>query len=495
MSRKVWQGDVLYFIRKRMPGNQNLAFLDIYEKITGLSLAPARISEIINAEKRGYKGRLGREEFAGQENLFYQVFFEGKDLSVIMSQLNDFLKEEDLVIPGQDPKAAENPREFICLFLRFGLSTLYTPEEDGGLLELNPEQETDAQIGLTVRTIQNKNGEEDLKQDVFTSGQQLVRPGQIVISNWFSLILLILATVVTAMYMTAKEISMTDLLLLVFQLKRMLFAILILSTAIVQKLLGMLEAAALYWSAKKKMGDHRDFLMISKFGFGDGIAKKRGVFDCGFINLRYGLMSNITGALTCIALYIYATRLDGLTYFIQTHPLDVPLLLMFIGSAAFSINWDFMMQNSPSPKVGDMVAENPDHYQMNHLHVLTTMLHQTITLLFVSSVAVYLFWFGYSQRLTKNILDSSFIYVVIFGMFYLWFSSKSPYAKALHLDCVWLFHLIPVFAGIVVWYVLWFYSFSGITCASLMICVVCMWVWRCEATCRWRLFPDLKGDI
>ena len=498
MSRKIWQGDVLYFIRKRMPGNQNRAFLDIYERIIGLPLAPARISEIINAEKRGYKGRLGREEFAGQEDMFYQEFFEGKDLSVICSQLNDFLKEKDLVIPEHNPNGEEAPREFIYLFLRYGLSALYTPEEDNDLLELTSEQDTYAQATLSIRTIQNEDEEEEFKWDISTSGQQQPgRHGHILTSNWFSLFLLFLVTVVTAMYMTAKEISLTDLLLLVFRLKRLPFAILVMSTATVPKLLGMLEAAALYRSAKKKMGDRPDFdfLMISKLGFGDGRAKKRGVFDFGFINLRYGLMSNITGALTCIAIYIYATSLDGLTYFIQTHLLDLPLLLIFIGSVSLSINWDFMMQNHPFPKAGDMVAENPDHYQMNHLHVLSTMLHQIFMISFGISVALYLFWFGYSQRLTRNTLDTSFIYVIIFGMFFLWFASKSPYAKVLNVDVDWLFHLMPVFAGIIVWYVLWLYAFSGITCASLLICAVCLWVWRCEATSRWGLFPDLRRRV
>lgn len=488
MSRKIWQGDVLIFIRKRMPGNQNRVFLNIYERITGAPLAPARISEILNAEKRGRNGRLGREEFAGKEDLFYQEFFEGKDLSVICSQLKDFLIIEDLTISEEELVEEESSRKFIYRFLRYGLSNLYAPEEDRNLHEVTPTQETDDQGEVSSETFQSGK-----KQDMFTSDRQ--QPGgfsQIFASNWFDLFLIFLATVVTAMYMTAKEISMTDLLLLFFRLKRASFAILVLSTATVPKLLGMLEAVLLYLSAKKEMGGRPDFLTVSKFGFENEAAKKRGVFDFGLINLRYGLMSNIIGALTCIALYIYATNLDGLTYYMDNHPLDLHLFLIFISSTVLSINWDYTMQKHPFPPKGDMVAENPDHYQLTHLHVLTTMLHQIFTISFVFGTVLYLFWYGYSERLTKTNLNPSFVYVIIFGMFYLWFASKSPYAKTLKVDCDWMIHLMPAFAGIIVWYVLWLYAFSGITYVCLLICAVSLWVWRCETTRHWVLFPDIN---
>jgi Flp pilus assembly protein TadB len=77
-------------------------------------------------------------------------------------------------------------------------------------------------------------------------------------------------------------------------------------------------------------------------------------------------------------------------------------------------------------------------------------------------------------------------------MFYLWFASKSPYAKTLKVDCDWMIHLMPAFAGIIVWYVLWLYAFSSITYVCLLICAVSLWVWRCETTRHWVLFPDIN---
>ena len=195
MKRKVWQGDVLRFIRRHVSGTRNLDFQYLSEEITSASLAPARISEIINVSRSGH---IGRPEFDGREALFYDRFFAGKDLAVISGKLKGFVEEEKLDFPSPLGTEEDTDETYIRRFLRYGLSNLYTPDteegkeeadESGPLPGISGDQSGPAPEPVFNAVPEREYREEDnTEASVLASGERSL--AFVVRQNWFVLFLL-----------------------------------------------------------------------------------------------------------------------------------------------------------------------------------------------------------------------------------------------------------------------------------------------------------------
>lgn len=482
MKRKVWQGDVLRFIRRHVSGTRNLDFQYLSEEITSASLAPARISEIINVSRSGH---IGRPEFDGREALFYDRFFAGKDLAVISGKLKGFVEEEKLDFPSPLGTEEDTDETYILRFLRYGLSNLYTPDTEdrreeadasGPLSGISGDQSGPAPEPVFNAVPEREDREEDnTEASVLASGERSL--AAVVRQNWFVLFLLAFFFLVSSMYLFASGISLTELFLGLFHLPLPVFAPLALLLAILPKAAGLWEASAAYRRYKKQSEGPGSFWAIAKFGAEDAVVPGRGVFDAGQINMQYGLFSNLTGALCTIAFYLHASELEGFSSFVASHPADVFLFLLILASAAISICWDFLMQMRPLPAETGSISENPSNYLMGRLHVLATMLHLMLTLVFDGAMILYLLWQGYEERFSRPVLSYSFIFVICTIAFYLWFASVSPHARALKVDCGWLIHMMPVMSAITMYYIFRDFALSPSSAVCLAADLLCLFVW------------------
>ena len=529
MSRNAWQGDVLYFIRKNIPHTQNRDFLNLYQSINnGIELAPARISEIINAVKKGKTGHLGRDEFVGKEDLFYERFFKDQDLDVVYHKLELFIVEENIDFPGSSRLPGDTNEEYILRFLKYGLANTYVPEVDSFLS--NPDRAVGGQRGgggltpkvdkgtvpLSTNSVVHQQGGGGLLTDADNSlGEEPLSTGSsldeeltgidyspndeygenteyrslendhpqtnkirvFVGKNWFALFLGIVLALSAAMYMTYTRTSLTDVFLSALNMPAPSFLFLALLLAAFPKAAGIAEAFIAYIRYRDESKNIGSFVNIAKYGTADTVLPGKGVFDSGSVNLKYGLISNMTGALCTVAFFFYASRLKGLADFIKDHPVNGFLLIIILISVGTAIIWNFMLQTRPVPEEPDAAAENPDNYLLNRLHVLATMVHLTFTLAFDGTIILYLFWYGFVSRRMDLSLDISFVFVIVTLFLYMWFASVSPYARDLQVDCTWIIHMTPLMSLLTLTYSIWFFKWSYVTLLCVLTNVVCLVQW------------------
>lgn len=486
MKRKVWQGDVLRFIRRHISGTRNLDFQYLSKEITSASPAPARISEIINVSRSGH---IGRPEFDGQEALFFDRFFAGRDLTVISGKLKEFVEKEELDFPSPLRTKEETDEAYIRRFLRYGLANLYTPDAAGAEDQSDEQEEDKASPPVVSQYLgrsasgkgsaaaaEGERPETDDPDDTLQDSHDRSLTA-VVRQNWFVLFLIAFFFLVSSMYLFASGISLTDLFLGLINLPLPVFAVLALTLAALPKAAGLWEAYVVYRRYKKQSEGAGSFWAVAKFGGEDEVVPGRGVFDTGRVNMQYGLFSNLTGALCSIAFYLHASGLGGFSSFIEDHPADVLLFLLILASAAISLCWDFLMQMRPLPEGTDSVSENPSNYLMGRLHVLANMLHLMLTLVFDGAMSIFLLWYGCEERSSRPGLSYSFVFVIFTIFIFLWFASVSPHARVLKVDCGWLIHMIPVMAGVTLYYVFRDFAFSPVSVVCLAADILCLFVW------------------
>lgn len=525
MSRKVWQGDVLFFIKKSVPHTRNIDFLDLYKTINnGAELPPARISEILNAIKNGRTGNLGRDEFVEKEEVFYDRFFATKDLDIICHKLDLFLKEEELDFPRRPD---ETDKEYILRFLKYGLAETNVPAPyvgltvvssdqaitvlGGGLLpdseEVIPDSEgnlpgsarvvPDSETAVSVSKNAAKKAEGSTASKKTETRSDLLLQQKIRIffhRNWLVLVCGASLALGLFLYMSSTRTSIVDVFLGVFTMPTRTLIFLIFLLAVLPKAIGMAEAYWMYLRYRSKTDQRtradcqskthhsESFVKIAKFGTTDMVLPGKGVFDSGEVNLQYGLLSNLTGALCTAAFYVFSSRLHGtadysMADFIRSHPLNGFLALLILASVSICMIWDFLLQMRPAPEVPDEVIENPDNYLLNRLHVLATIVHLMFTMVFDGTIILYMFWFGFENRHLHLSLDVSFIGIIGSIFLYLWVASVSPHAKALNVDCYWLIHFTPLMSLLTLTYAVWFFSWSGITVLCIMANLFCLLIW------------------
>jgi hypothetical protein len=135
------------------------------------------------------------------------------------------------------------------------------------------------------------------------------------------------------------------------------------------------------------------------------------------------------------------------------------------------------MQMRPLPAETDSISENPSNYLMGRLHVLATMLHLMLTLVFDGAMTVYLLWYGYAERFSRPGLSHSFVFVIFTIALYLWFASVSPHARALKVDCGWLIHMMPVMSAVTMYYIFRDFALSPSSAVCLAADLLCLFVW------------------
>lgn len=514
MSRKVWQGDVLLFIRKNVPKATNKDFLELYKKINnGAELPAPRISEILHAIEHKRTGSLGRDEFVEKEEVFYGQFFENSDLEMRCRDLESFIKEEKLDF-SRFPD--DTDREYLLRFLKYGLSETNVPEPYTGLTEVSTEQ---AATVLGGGLLTDSDGVVPDSEKVLPGSERAMSVSETTVSdlkdaleeaknstdsknaenrserllwqkiriyfnrNWLVLVCGIALAIGLFLYMSLKTTSIVDIFLGIFTMPAGAFSFTFFLLAVLPKAIGMTEA---YWryihyqtkaNHQPQMDSSGHFVKIAKFGATDMVVPGKGVFDSGKVNLQYGLLSNLTGALCTVAFYVFSTKLHGIVDFIKNHPLNVFLALLILASVGICMIWDFLLQMRPVLEEPDEVTENPDNYLLNRIHVLATIVHLTFNMAFDGTVIVYMFWLGFENRHLRLSLDASFFGIIGAIFLYLWFASVSPHAKTLNVDCYWLINFTPLMSLLTLIYAVWFFSWSNVTVLCIVENLFCLLVW------------------
>ena len=494
MSRKVCQGDVLRFIVRKIPGAKNRDIKELYEEIRGYETYDSRISEYINLKRNGI------EDFSGKEECFFNRFFKDQDLDVVYDNLLAFLKEEDLSI-SYEPLSEDNTKEdVIRRFLQFGLSNEKKPKQSPDNYIDHPNQFDKRQegSGLTSEEQVMDEGRSEIykktvsgfdqKETVSHSSDSII---QILEQNFKAFIVIGTIAILLSIILTFFGIGLNEVLLCFLLLPKYVFIPMAIVLAVSPKAIGLIDAYIHFCKYRRQTKGEVSFKTFAKYGNRNGLDEGEGVFDAGTINLIYGLICNLTGALINIALYLYASTLEGLTGFIKKNP-GIVLMFIAIYSTFVILNWNIKMQQRPMPDIRDEVSENPKIYQLNRSHVLFTILHLSFSIIMGAYVVFYIFWYMIKELQTQIELNPLFILVIITSTVYLWYASKSSYAKVLKVDCGWLIHLIPVMAILTTLYIECFFSNSLVTRLCLFANLLSIWLWRCAVKDKYTLFPDIK---
>lgn len=493
MSRKVCQGDVLRFIVNKIPGAKNTDIMDLYKEITGIETYAPRISEYIRLKRNGSK------DFSGKEELFFNRFFKDQDLDVVYDNLLAFLNEEDLFISYEAFSEDKQKGDYILRFLQFGLSNVKTPKHFSGKYVNRSNQIIKNQEDSVLHSEEqemNEEGSESNKETIFVADQKEAVDSssgsiiQIFERNkrpifYIGTFALLLCIVLTFIGIGLNEIFLRFLLLPIY-----VYIPLAIVLAVSPKVVGHIDAYIHFCKYRRQIKEGVSFKTFAKYGNKNGLDEGEGVFDAGTINLIYGLISNLTGAFINIALYLYASNLEGLIGFINDHPSDV-LMFVVIYCIIAILNWNIKMQQRPMPDITDEVSENPKIYRLNRSHVLFTILHLSFSLFMGAYVVFYVFWYGIAYFHTQIELNPWFSLVIFASTVYLMYASKSHYAKVLKVDCGWLIHLIPVMAVLTTLHTL-FFSKTKITLLCLCENIISIWLWRCAVNNKYTIFPDIK---
>lgn len=466
MSRPVWQGDVLYFIRNEIPGTRNTDFLNLSQEIVGIPLAPARISEIIQVSKSGH---IGRAEFAEAEDIFYSRFFSDRTLDTVFSKLLIFVKSKDLSFPDSAFLPGDTKEAYIRRFLRYGLSNMYTPDSSvysASQSELISEIVLPGESDPCIEEVHISDPKNNYYQKLL----------YVIKTNWFFLFVNLIFTVMLSMYLFSTKTELTALFLLLLRTPAPTFVAILMVLAVLPKAIGLLESFAFYFYIKHFLGIDGNFISIAKFG----IKNRKGIFDPERINLIHGLFCNVTCALCTIAFFLYANRLSGFLLFIGDHSLNLALSSVLLTAVLISLNWVFLMQTKPAPKTTEIICDNPDNYLLTRLHVLSNMFFILVVLFLDMSMILYILWYGFVSRSFHLALDYFFVFLPITAYLYLWYVSVSPHAKALKVNSWWMIHIIPVFSVISSLYAVCFFAPSGATGMCVLVNIVGLFIWLKE---------------
>ncbi|MBQ8007204.1 MAG: hypothetical protein IJ245_06205, partial [Lachnospiraceae bacterium] len=187
-------------------------------------------------------------------------------------------------------------------------------------------------------------------------------------------------------------------------------------------------------------------------------------FDTSKLHVHTFLLSNITGALTCLSLINYFRHIPTADEYLNHHNEQLPIsFILFIGLAvALLMNFNLCTKPSEGRRGTD--------YYLKNLHAISNVIFVTF-ILFLSCSLIYILLKLCFVYHIKTGIYSSLAVVMMSSYLYLWFTSISPAAN--DLDSVSRSNFdtgIPLLSVVVLIYI--FMNFSVSMPCIISICVI-----------------------
>ena len=203
-----------------------------------------------------------------------------------------------------------------------------------------------------------------------------------------------------------------------------------------------------------------------------GIYVDRGSkFDTSKLHVHTFLISNLTGAFTCLSLINYFRHIPAADEYLNHHSEQLPIsFILFIGLAvALLMNLSLCTKASTGRRCTD--------YYLKHFHAITNVFFVTFTLFLSCSLIYILLKICFVYHIKTGIY-SSLAVVLMSSYLYLWFTSISP--AAFDLDSVSRSNFgsgIPLLSVIVLIYIFMNFSFSTPCIVAIAVILLGIAAW------------------